>query len=174
MFLLTLLPDLPSCSVEQVSQTEEAIVITTCSTTSSACCPDCQHASSQIHCSYTRCPKALPSSGDQFVCCCGYDDSAVQTRYADEKLRLEPFPHLVAPRAQRTSSVRELLRVIGEAIGGEAGARLSQRLAMKSSLPPYYTWFAKTHSFVGSRTSRRRRDTMPLVVYWQSFLKREM
>lgn len=45
----------------------------------------------------------------------------------------EPFSLLVAPRAQRTCSARELLRVIGEAIGGEVGARLSQRLAMKCS-----------------------------------------
>jgi hypothetical protein len=68
---IMLLPDLPGCSVEQMSQTEEAIVIIA--------------------------------------------------------------PLLVAPRAQRTSSVQELLRVIGEAMGGEAGTRLSQRLAMKCS-----------------------------------------
>lgn len=39
MSFLALLPDLPGCSVEQVSQTEEAILITACATTPSACCP---------------------------------------------------------------------------------------------------------------------------------------
>jgi hypothetical protein len=63
MSLNTLLPDLPGCSVEQVSKTEEAIFITACATTSSVCCPDCHRASSQVHSMYTRLPKTLPSSG---------------------------------------------------------------------------------------------------------------
>jgi hypothetical protein len=63
MFFIPLLRDLPGCSVEQVSQTEEAILITACATTSSACCPDCQQLSSQVHSSYTRSPRVLPSSG---------------------------------------------------------------------------------------------------------------
>lgn len=45
----------------------------------------------------------------------------------------EAFPHLIGPHAQRTSSVKDLLRVIGEAMGGESGARLSQKLAMTCS-----------------------------------------
>ena len=45
----------------------------------------------------------------------------------------EPFPRLVAPHAQRTGSVKDLLRTIGEAMSGEAGARLSQKLAMTCS-----------------------------------------
>lgn len=133
MSLITLLPDLPGCSVQEVSQTEEAIFITACATTRSASCPDCQQASSQVHSSYTRSPQALPSSGRpvrlllrvrRFRCvnpaCC-------------RKTFAEVFPPLVAPRAQRTCSVQELLRVIGEAMGGEASARLSRRLAMKCS-----------------------------------------
>jgi transposase len=63
MSLITLLPDLPDCSVEQVSQTEEAITIIACSTTSSSHCPDCQQVSSQVHSTYTRSLQTLPSSG---------------------------------------------------------------------------------------------------------------
>ncbi len=48
----------------------------------------------------------------------------------------ERLPSLVAPHAQRTSSARELLRVIGEAVDGEEGARLSHRLAMPCSPDP--------------------------------------
>jgi transposase len=45
----------------------------------------------------------------------------------------EPLPLLVAPHAQRTRAVQDLLRVLGEVVGGEAGARLSHRLAMACS-----------------------------------------
>src|SRR5579863_9830966 len=49
MSLNPLLPDLPGCSVAQVSQTEESIVIPASALTSSASCPDCQQVSSHVH-----------------------------------------------------------------------------------------------------------------------------
>jgi transposase len=128
-----LLPDFPGCSVEQVSQTEEAILITACSTTASSHCPDCQQVSSQVHSTYTRAPKALPSSGRPVRLLLRVRRFRCPNPMCRRKTFADPFPHLVAPRAQRTCSARELLRVIGEAMGGEAGARLSQRLAMKCS-----------------------------------------
>jgi transposase len=133
MSLIPLLPDLPGCSVEQVSQTEEAILITAYATTSSACCPDCQQRSSQVHSSYTHSPRALPSSGRAVRLLLQVRRFRCPNPICQRKTFAESFPLLVAPRAQRTCSARELLRVIGEAMGGEAGARLSQRLAMKSS-----------------------------------------
>ena len=48
----------------------------------------------------------------------------------------ETFPLLIAPHAQRTEAVRDLLRIIGEALGGEAGARLSKQLALGCSPAP--------------------------------------
>lgn len=133
MSLITLLPDLPGCSVEQVSQTEEAILITACSTNSSSRCPDCQQISSQVHSTYMRSPQALPSSGRPVRLLLRVRRFRCANPRCRRKTFAEPFPHLLAPRAQRTSSVRDLLRVIGEAMGGEAGARLSQKLAMKCS-----------------------------------------
>lgn len=133
MSLITLLPDLPGCSVEQVSQTEEAIVIVACSTTASGCCPDCQQVSSQVHSIYTRSPQALPASGRPVHLLLRVRRFRCANPMCRRKTFAEPFAQLVAPRAQRTCSVRDLLRVIGEAMGGEAGARLSQKLAMKCS-----------------------------------------
>jgi len=133
MSLITFLPDLPGCSVEQVSQTEEAIVITACATVPDACCPDCQHVSSQIHSTSTRSPKALPSSGRPVRLLLQVRRFRCSNSLCQRQTFAEAFAQLVAPRAQRTCSARELVRVIGEAIGGEAGARLSQRLGMKCS-----------------------------------------
>jgi transposase len=133
MSLIPLLPDLPGCSVEQVSQTEEALLISACSTTSSSHCPDCQQVSFQVHSTYTRSPKALPSSGRPVRLLLRVRRFRCPNPVCRRKTFAESFPYLVAPRAQRTCSAQDLLRVIGEVMGGEAGARLSQKLAMKCS-----------------------------------------
>lgn len=133
MSFIPLLPDLPGCSVEQMSQTEETILITACSTTLSSRCPDCQQVSSQVHSTYMRSPQALPSSGRPVRLLLRVRRLRCSNPRCGRKTFAEPFPHLVAPRAQRTGAVRDLLRVIGEVMGGEAGARLSQRLALKCS-----------------------------------------
>lgn len=45
----------------------------------------------------------------------------------------EPLPTFLLPHAQRTSRQRESLQVLGEVVGGEAGARVSKRLGMTCS-----------------------------------------
>jgi transposase len=77
--------------------------------------------------------KALPSSGRAIRLLLRVRRFRCPNPTCQRKTFAEPFPHLVAPHAQRTGAVRNLLRVIGEAMGGEAGARLSQKLAMTCS-----------------------------------------
>jgi hypothetical protein len=67
------------------------------------------------------------------VCSSKCAGSAVRNPACGRKTFAEPLPLLVAPHAQRTRAVQDLLRVLGEVVGGEAGARLSQRLAMACS-----------------------------------------
>lgn len=133
MFPIALFPDLPDCSIEQVSSTQEAIIISLSSTREGATCPGCGEYSSRVHSTYTRSPKTLPSGGRPVRLLLQVRRFRCSVPNCHRKTFAEPFPHLVAPHAQRTCSMQELLRVIGEAMGGEAGARLSQRLAMKSS-----------------------------------------
>jgi transposase len=133
MSFISLLPGLPGCSVEHVSKTEEGLLITACATTTSACCPDCQQVSSRVHSTYTRSPRAMPSSGQPVRLVLQVRRFRCSNPTCQRKTFAESFPLLGAPRTQRTSPVQDLLRVIGEAMGGEAAARLSQRLAMKCS-----------------------------------------
>lgn len=130
---IALLPDLPGCCIEQVSSTEEMIVITARATASGACCPDCQQHSARVHSYYRRSPMALPSSGRPVRLLIEVRRFRCATPTCQRKTFAEPLPLLVSPHAQRTRSVQDLLRVIGEVVGGEAGARLSQRLAMACS-----------------------------------------
>src|SRR5438034_6941019 len=108
MSLITFLPDLPGYSVQQVSQTEETIVITACATTSSACCPDCHQVSSRVHSTYTRSPKTLPSHGRPVRLQLQVRRFRCRNPLCQRQTFAEPFSPFVAPRAQRTCSAREL------------------------------------------------------------------
>ena len=130
---IALLPDLPGCCIEQVSSTQDMIVITARATASSACCPDCQQPSTRVHSYYQRSPMALPSSGRPVRLLLAVRRFRCPNPACGRKTFAEPLPLLVAPHAQRTRPVQDLLRVLGEVVGGEAGARLSHRLAMACS-----------------------------------------
>ncbi len=130
---IALLPNVPGCCIEQVSSTEEMIMITARATASSACCPDCHQNSARIHSYYIRSPMALPSSGRPVRLLLQVRRFRCANPACRRKTFAEPLPLLIAPHAQRTVSVRDRLRVIGEVVGGEAGARLSHRLAMTCS-----------------------------------------
>jgi len=133
MFPIALLPDLPGCCIEQVSSTQEMIIISARATASDACCPDCHQRSAQVHSYYIRSPMALSSSGWPVRLQLHVRRFRCPNPACRRKTFAEPLPLLIGPHAQRTLAVRELLRVIGEVVGGEAGARLSQRLAMTCS-----------------------------------------
>ncbi|MFL5628206.1 MAG: ISL3 family transposase [Ktedonobacteraceae bacterium] len=130
---IALLPNLPGCCIEQVSSTQEMIWITARATPSSVCCPDCHQNSSQVHSYYTRSPMALPSSGRTVRLLLQVRRFRCPNPACRRKTFAEPLPLLIAPHSQRILSVRDLLRVIGEVVGGEAGARLSQQLAVRCS-----------------------------------------
>ena len=124
---IPLLPNLPGCCIEQVSSTQDTIVITARATASSACCPDCHRNSSQVHSYYIRSPKALPSSGRPVRLLLQVRRFRCPNPTCGRKTFSEPLPLLIAPYAQRTVSVRDLLRAIGEVVGGEAGSRLRRK-----------------------------------------------
>src|SRR5579859_1634572 len=54
MFPITFFPDLPDCSIEQVSSTQETIIISLSSTREGATCPGCGEFSSRVHSTSTR------------------------------------------------------------------------------------------------------------------------
>ena len=128
-----LFPDLPGFCVEQIERTEKGITITARATSSSACCPDCQQASSRVHSYYTRCSMDLPSSGRPISLLLHVRHFRCPNRGCQRKTFAESLPDLLLPHAQRTSRLRESLRQFGEEGGGEAGARLSKRQGMACS-----------------------------------------
>ena len=128
-----LFPDLPDFCVEQIERTEKGITITARATSSNACCPDCQRASSRVHSYYTRRPMDLPSSGRPISLRLHVRHFRCPNHTCPRKTFAEPLPDLLLPYAQRTSRLRESLRTLGEEGGGESGARMSKQQAMACS-----------------------------------------
>jgi transposase len=129
-----LLPD-PAClklnSVEP--QADGRVLIVAAAIGSVACCPACHHASHSLHSRYSRALHDLPWQG-----------STVELRLEVRRFRcrshdcpritfVEALPSIVAKYGRQTGRLSEAARVIGYVLGGEAGARLSNRLGMATS-----------------------------------------
>jgi transposase len=129
-----LLPD-PSClklnSVEH--QAGGRVLIAAAAIGSVAYCPACHHASHSLHSRYSRVLQDLPWQG-----------STVELRLEVRRFRCrahdcprvtfaETLPMVSARYGRQTSRLSETVRLIGYVLGGEAGARLSERLAMVTS-----------------------------------------
>ena len=93
-------------------------------------CPLCEQPSTRIHSHYYRTVADLPwmifsvvlqLKVHKFFC----DNGSCRRRIFTERL-----PGFVAPWARRTQRLADRLTAIGLALGGAAGARLSQRLGM--------------------------------------------
>src|SRR5437660_12535977 len=123
---MVVLPDLPGFCVEQVTKTDNCIVISARSTAITACCPDCQQPSSHVHSYYTRRPLDLPSSGRRVSLILLVRHFRCANALCSRKTFAEPLPNLLLPHAQRTSRLCESLRTLGEAVWWRSGCACEQ------------------------------------------------
>jgi transposase len=125
----------PACpvSVTTVAVTQDAVRLQLTASAPTACCPACAVPSSAVHSRYQRHLSDLPwgaravhlqLSVRKFVC----RQPACARRIFTERL-----PELVAPSARKTTRLITVLRAIGLALGGLAGARLAARLRLSIS-----------------------------------------
>jgi transposase len=125
---------MPGCSVERITRDGPGFLhIAAHGTRPGSRCPDCGRASRAVHSRYRRRPADLPSLGRalrmdlrvrRFYC----RNAACTRRTFAERL-----PELLGPHARRTRRLVEAQGRVGVALGGEAGARLLQRLSMPAS-----------------------------------------
>lgn len=122
-----------SLLLENVQIENDSFTLVLGSTLREERCPRCHQPSSRIHSRYMRTLADLPCLG-----------RAVRLRmhvrrfFCDEpgcarKTFAEQFPFLTSAYARRTSRQAESIRSIAQALGGRAGARLGQTLAMPAS-----------------------------------------
>jgi len=130
---LSTLPMFASLQIEALDICEQSIVLHGISTTTSAPCPVCAAQATSVHSTYTRTLADLPWSGwavrlrlrvRRFFC---------RTPSCPRTTFVEQIPSLTRPYAQHTTRLNELLCGLGLALGGEAGHRFAQRLALTAS-----------------------------------------
>jgi transposase len=132
-FITGLLP--PSCAVRltEVTVEQEYVLLQLTAMAPTACCPSCAMPSSSLHSHYQRHLTDLPWGAlavhiqlmvRKFIC-----------RHASCARRIftERLPDLVATYARKTYRLTTVLRAIGIALGGQAGARLAARLRLSTS-----------------------------------------
>jgi len=128
-----LLFGMPGLQLEAFHLSATAIDLVVTSVQAEATCPGCGQTSRRIHSRYRRQVADVPCAGipvrwtlwaRRFFC-----DSPLceHTTFA------ERLPAVVAVRARRTNRLLQSQRGVGLALGGEAGARLAQRLGMNTS-----------------------------------------
>ena len=96
-------------------------------------CPDCVRASRAVHSRYRRRPADLPSLGRRVRVGLRVRRFYCRNAKCARRTFAEHLPELVAPHARRTCRLGEAHGRVGVALGGAAGARLLQRLAMPAS-----------------------------------------
>jgi transposase len=132
-FVTTLLSSTPDVHLDKVTVEPNTVRLQLTATAPHACCPCCAVPSSSVHSRYQRYPTDLPWGTHtvclqltvrKFVC-----RNAACTR----RIFTERLPDLVAPSARKTHRLMTVLRAIGPALGGQAGARLAARLRLPTS-----------------------------------------
>jgi transposase len=96
-------------------------------------CPVCAHLSPRIHSSYRRSLTDLPWAGRTVRIALSVRKFFCTTVTCPRRIFTERLPTVVIPYAQKTVRLTDVHRLIGFALGGEAGARLVDRLGMPTS-----------------------------------------
>jgi transposase len=131
--ITALLP--PSCALglTEVTVVQAHVLLQLTATAPTACCPRCAVPSSAVHSRYQRQLTDLPwgtravhirLTVRKFVC---------RQPTCARRIFTERLPDLVAPSARKTTRLIAVLRAIGIALGGQAGARLAASLRLRSS-----------------------------------------
>ncbi len=129
---MTIIPDLSDLLIEQVSVTNE-VTITVRAASPIAPCPCCGTISKRIQSRYTRTLHDLPASGRPVHLVVRVRRFFCRESTCSRKIFAERFPSLTLPRVQFTLRLQEALRDLGFVSGGEAGARLGERLSIPGS-----------------------------------------
>ena len=129
-----LLPLIPAgLLIQQVLPAEDRLTIVTEPSPRSSACPTCQEPSRRPHSRYTRSLGDLPWQGRPVTVQVTARRFRCANRSCPRRTFAERLSGIAPPAARRTGRLRDLQRQLGLALGGEAGSRLAQRLAMPTS-----------------------------------------
>lgn len=130
---LDFLRDVPSLSVRELAVTPDLICLAAESTAPMAACPACGIPSHHVHSRYTRTVADLPWQGRRVIVRITARRFRCRTSGCTRVVFCERFPATLARHARATARLTDAHRAVGFALGGEAGSRLCNRLAVPTS-----------------------------------------
>jgi transposase len=119
--------------LDSVATSEQGVTATVASTGTEAECPDCHHTAQRIHSHYTRTLADLPVSGQRVHVRLRVRRFLCNNLTCPRKTFTERLPDFAPQSARRTKRLASIQTAVGLALGGEAGARLVQQLAIPTS-----------------------------------------
>ena len=131
--LATLLPEWPSVLVEQIIVGEDLVTVVARLTMPAQPCPACSQQATSVHSRSRRTLLDIPTEVRRVHLSLQVRRFFCRNPACPRRTFTEQVPTLAAPHAQRTCRVQAMLRQIGLALGGEAGARLACALGMPCS-----------------------------------------
>src|SRR5215208_6287887 len=129
----TLLADPTSIRLEKIIQHESSLTLVVRATRTQAKCPRCHRPSSRVHSYYTRTVADLPWHGVAVRLALHTRRFRCKNSLCTKRVFCERLPRVVAHYGRKTVRMEGALRLIGLLLGGEAGARATLKLAMKTS-----------------------------------------
>jgi len=129
-----LLPLIPAgLAVVQVLPAPDHVTILTAPRPATAVCPSCGTPSHRVHSRYERALNDLPWQGRPVTLRVQARRFRCLTPACPRRTFAERLAGVAAVAARRSERLGSLQRCLGLALGGEAGARLAERLAMSTS-----------------------------------------
>ncbi len=109
------------------------MIVTVAACAYAAVCPLCRRSSRSVHSRYERRLRDLPSHGVAVQLKLRVRRFRCRTAGCPRKIFVERLPRVALPYGRQTARFSETLRILGYALGGEAGAELAQRLGIEAS-----------------------------------------
>ncbi len=133
--LTHLLPDATTLRLEacEVDATTAQLTLRVLSTQAAAPCPLCTTPAQHIHSHYERTLADLPWAAYRVRLQLRVRKWFCRNRHCRRRVFTERLPTVAAPWARRTLRLAQRLGAMGLALGGKAGAHLSQQLALAVS-----------------------------------------
>src|SRR5262249_35883765 len=125
--------DCPGLRVTDLSTESDAVTVHAEAFGPTAACPHCGEVSTRVHSRYTRCIADLPTQGRRLIYKLSARRFLCVRANCPRKAFCERVPKLVDAHARTTGPLTESHREIGFVLGGEAGARLAEKLAVPTS-----------------------------------------
>jgi transposase len=118
--------------IQHIASSENLLTITARALTPMSACPSCHHVSNHVHSYYPRSPQDLPISGRKVQLVLRMRRFRCPNPQCSRQTFAERLPQ-VPVSARQTSRLGVILESIAVVLSGQAGARVTEQLAMPVS-----------------------------------------